>query len=176
MPVPLILLVQHLPSWCCGQKIFSLSLCYSVTKKSSDQRERVPYQCSRREKSGECPFARLRVWITFVDKKTANFRNISITFRSKTEKNRKKRSKSQHPILPKLPSRKKTLPILPILTQILRDSVPPPLNFLLKIAQKSSQPFINQHLNNPKQLSPNKIGTVPNKADSGPFYHTDCPP
>jgi len=121
------------------------------------------------------PFARLRVWITFVDKKTVHFRNISITFRSKSEKNRKKRSKPHHPILPKLTSRKKILPILPILTHFLRDSVPPPLNFLLKIPQKSSQPFMNQHLNNPKQLSPNKNGTVPNKADFDLRFHPFSP-
>jgi len=53
------------------------------------------------------------VWITFVDKKTAHSLNISITFRSKAEKNRKKPKKTQHPILPKPPSRKKILPILP---------------------------------------------------------------
>ena len=98
----------------------------------------------------------------FVDKKNAHSRNISTAFGTKTEKNREKRSKPKLPILPKPPSRKKTLPILPILTQILRDSDTPLLNFLLKIAQKSSQPFMNQHLNNPKQLSPNKISTVPN--------------
>jgi len=47
----------------------------------------------------------------------------------------RKRQK-ENPILPKPPSRKKTLPILPILTQILRDSVPPLLNIFYIIIPK----------------------------------------
>jgi len=35
-------------------------------------------------KSGECPFARLRVWITFAPTKTVHFRNISGAFGNKT--------------------------------------------------------------------------------------------
>jgi len=58
---------------------------------------------------GRMPVCAITSVDNFVDKKTAHFRSISITFRSKTEKsekNRKKRSKPKLPILPKLPSRK----------------------------------------------------------------------